>query len=117
MQPFDVRLNGNGAEDALQDAFAVALASWPRDGVPRVPGAWITTTARRRAIDRLRLVFTCCHAALMMDARVALTLRMLGGLSTAEVARAVAAYARAITLTANAVELDELQARRRALAN
>lgn len=115
------------AEDALQDALAVALATWPRDGVPRVPAAWITTTARRRAIDRLRrergfaertaalehlmrldqehanepepetgafaddrlrLVFTCCHPALNMDARVALTLRMLGGLTTAEVARA-----------------------------
>lgn len=113
------------AEDALQDALAVAVATWPRDGVPRVPAAWITTTARRRAIDRLRrerglaertaalehlmrldqehttepepdafaddrlrLVFTCCHPALGMDARVALTLRMLGGLTTAEVARA-----------------------------
>lgn len=113
------------AEDALQDALAVALATWPRDGVPRAPAAWITTTARRRAIDRLRrerglaertaalehlmrldqehpddaepdafgddrlrLVFTCCHPALNMDARVALTLRMLGGLTTAEVARA-----------------------------
>jgi len=113
------------AEDALQDALAVALITWPRDGIPRVPAAWITTTARRKAIDRLRrergldertaaaeylmrlerdhpeeepdsalgddrlrLVFTCCHPALMMDARVALTLRMLGGLTTAEVARA-----------------------------
>jgi len=113
------------AEDALQDALAVALITWPHDGVPRVPAAWITTTARRKAIDRLRrerglaertaaldylmrlerdhpdeepgsalgddrlrLVFTCCHPALMMDARVALTLRMLGGLTTAEVARA-----------------------------
>jgi len=113
------------AEDALQDALAVALITWPHDGIPRVPAAWITTTARRKAIDRLRrerglaertaalehlvrlerdhpedgpdsavgddrlrLVFTCCHPALMMDARVALTLRMLGGLTTAEVARA-----------------------------
>jgi RNA polymerase sigma-70 factor (ECF subfamily) len=114
------------AEDALQDAFAAAVATWPRDGVPDRPGAWITTTARRRAIDRLRrdhtladrverlgvlaerdraaapeerpdsavsddrlrLLFTCCHPALGMDARVALTLRMLGGLTTAEVARA-----------------------------
>ncbi len=111
------------AEDALQDAFAVALATWPRDGVPDNPGAWITTAARRRAIDRLRrergladrvqllrglmeiydtesepegavdddrlrLVFTCCHPALGMEARVALTLRTLGGLRTAEIARA-----------------------------
>ena len=115
------------AEDALQDAFAVALATWPRDGVPDNPGAWITTAARRKAIDRLRreralhdrlptlhtlmeldrheegpepedetalgddrlrLVFTCCHPALAMDARVALTLRTLGGLTTAEIARA-----------------------------
>jgi RNA polymerase sigma-70 factor, ECF subfamily len=114
------------AEDALQDAFAVALATWPRDGVPAKPGAWITTAARRKAIDRLRreralddrlpalhtlmeldrhedaepedesalgddrlrLVFTCCHPALAMDARVALTLRTLGGLTTAEIARA-----------------------------
>jgi len=117
------------AEDALQDAFAAALATWPRDGAPGNPGAWITTTARRKAIDRvrhervarerlpalhtlmelerdrgddeeppdddgavgddrLRLVFTCCHPALSMDARVALTLRTLGGLTTAEIARA-----------------------------
>ena len=115
------------AEDALQDAFAVALATWPRDGEPDNPGAWITTAARRKAIDRLRrerafedrlpalhtlmeldrhhedefpdegsrldddrlrLVFTCCHPALSMDARVALTLRTLGGLRTAEIARA-----------------------------
>jgi len=115
------------AEDALQDAFAVALTAWPRDGEPDNPGAWITTTARRRAIDRLRreraledrlaslhtlmeldrdhedelpdegsaladdrlrLVFTCCHPALSMDARVALTLRTLGGLHTPEIARA-----------------------------
>jgi RNA polymerase sigma-70 factor, ECF subfamily len=114
------------AEDAVQDAFAAAVATWPRDGVPRNPGAWITTAARRRAIDRLRrarsladrtdrvaelarleaqehpsvsedslvaddrlrLIFTCCHPALDMPARVALTLRMLGGLSTGEVARA-----------------------------
>ena len=114
------------AEDAVQDAFAAAVATWPRDGVPSNPGAWITTTARRRAIDRLRrtrsladradrlaelarldsqehpsvtedslvaddrlrLIFTCCHPALAMPARVALTLRTLGGLSTVEVARA-----------------------------
>jgi RNA polymerase sigma-70 factor, ECF subfamily len=111
------------AEDALQDAFAVALATWPRDGRPANPGAWITTAARRKAIDRLRreralqdrlpilhrlmeldpddedddgavgddrlrLVFTCCHPALSMEARIALTLRTLGGLTTAEIARA-----------------------------
>ncbi|TDD37245.1 RNA polymerase sigma factor [Actinomadura sp. KC06] len=109
------------AEDCAQDAFAVALASWPRDGVPRRPGAWLTTAARNRAIDRLRrdaagaaklrqlavlardpdeppaedipderlrLIFTCCHPALPFPARVALTLRTLAGLSTAEIARA-----------------------------
>jgi RNA polymerase sigma-70 factor (ECF subfamily) len=114
------------AEDAVQDAFMAAVATWPRDGVPSNPGAWITTAARRRAIDRLRrarsladrgdrlaelarldaqehpemseesaiaddrlrLIFTCCHPALDMPARVALTLRMLGGLTTGEVARA-----------------------------
>jgi RNA polymerase sigma-70 factor, ECF subfamily len=114
------------AEDAVQDAFAAAVATWPRDGVPSNPGAWITTAARRRAIDRLRrtrsladrtdrlaelarldsqehpsvtedslvaddrlrLIFTCCHPALAMPVRVGLTLRMLGGLSTAEVAGA-----------------------------
>jgi RNA polymerase sigma-70 factor (ECF subfamily) len=114
------------AEDALQDAFAAAVGAWERDGVPANPGAWITVTARRRAIDRLRrdrtladrvdrlrvlaereaqahddepaqtsvvddrlrLIFTCCHPALAMPARVALTLRMLGGLTTAEIARA-----------------------------
>jgi RNA polymerase sigma-70 factor (ECF subfamily) len=114
------------AEDAVQDAFAAAVATWPRDGVPANPGAWITVTARRRAIDRLRrdrsiadrtdrlaelarldaqehpsvtdestvgddrlrLIFTCCHPALALPARVALTLRMLGGLNTGEIARA-----------------------------
>ncbi len=114
------------AEDAVQDAFAAAVMTWPRDGVPAIPGAWITTTARRRAIDRLRrtrsladrvnrlaelarldsqehlsvaessllvddrlrLIFTCCHPSLAMPARVALTLRTLGGLSTAALARA-----------------------------
>ncbi|MFI0367144.1 RNA polymerase sigma factor [Actinomadura sp. 1N219] len=109
------------AEDCAQDAFALALASWPRDGVPHRPGAWLTTAARNRAIDRLRrdaagaaklrqlavlarepdrapaedipderlrLIFTCCHPALPFPARVALTLRTLAGLSTAEIARA-----------------------------
>lgn len=126
------------AEDALQDAFAAAVASWRRDGIPERPGAWITTIARRRAIDRLRrergqadrigalqrlseldtrdddpmdapavtddqlrLIFTCCHPALAMEARVGLTLRALGGLTTAEVARALlvseAAMARRLT--------------------
>jgi RNA polymerase sigma-70 factor (ECF subfamily) len=116
------------AEDALQDAFAAAIVAWERDGVPDRPGAWITTTARRRAIDRLRrervladrverlgqlaalesagdpagddalpsgldddrlrLIFTCCHPALAMPARIALTLRSLGGLTTGEIAQA-----------------------------
>ena len=113
------------AEDAVQDAFAVALRRWPTDGLPPNPGGWITTTARNRAIDRLRresrgrellaelallapgdeevgmteeegpvdddrlrLIFTCCHPALSGEAQVALTLRLLGGLSTEEVARA-----------------------------
>ena len=115
------------AEDAAQDAFEAAVTAWRRDGVPANPGAWITTAARRRAIDRLRrnrsvadraerlaeltrldaqneepsmeddptivddrlrLIFTCCHPALDMSARVALTLRALGGLTTGEIARA-----------------------------
>jgi RNA polymerase sigma-70 factor (ECF subfamily) len=110
------------AEDAVQDAFATALERWPREGLPRAPGAWIVTTARNRAIDRLRrdtvfrrkaealarleemgeqeddvsaipderlaLVFTCCHPALAAESRVALTLREVGGLTTAEIAHA-----------------------------
>ncbi len=113
------------AEDAVQEAFTVALRRWPVEGRPANPGGWITTTARRRAIDRLRrasreqellrtitaspvaspdpatspetgplpddslrLIFTCCHPALSAEAQVALTLRLLGGLSTGEVARA-----------------------------
>jgi RNA polymerase sigma-70 factor, ECF subfamily len=111
------------AEECVQDAFAVALERWPRDGIPDNPGAWVTTTARNRAIDlirrgrvgaakaeaaarlqelgamvdddvheipdeRLRLIFTCCHPALSLEARVALTLRTVGGLSTREIARA-----------------------------
>jgi RNA polymerase sigma-70 factor, ECF subfamily len=113
------------AEDAVQEAFAVALSKWPGDGLPPNPGGWIATTARNRAIDRLRresrgrellgevamlspahddpsmpeevgpvkddrlrLIFTCCHPALSTEAQVALTLRLLGGLSTDDVARA-----------------------------
>ena len=112
------------AEDAVQDAFEVALARWPTEGVPDRPGAWITTAARNRVLDRLRregrradkeraavglpaapdlereddvetvpddrlrLMFTCCHPALPIDSRVALTLRTLGGLATPEIARA-----------------------------
>ncbi|MDH4141555.1 MAG: RNA polymerase sigma factor [Chloroflexota bacterium] len=118
------------AEEVVQEAFVTALETWPVRGIPGNPGAWITTTARNRAIDRLRrrrrlrekteelgraaaieaeltaidpadqedpmpitddrlrLIFTCCHPALPMDARVALTLRTLGGLTTPEIARA-----------------------------
>jgi RNA polymerase sigma-70 factor, ECF subfamily len=113
------------AEEAVQDAFAVALDRWPETGLPPNPGAWITTTARNRAIDqlrreasrhdrhaqaallygqdepsssaeqvgavkddRLRLIFTCCHPALARTAQVALTLRLLGGLQTPQIARA-----------------------------
>jgi RNA polymerase sigma-70 factor, ECF subfamily len=121
------------AEDAVQDAFAIALERWHVDGVPANPGAWLTTTARNRAIDRLRrerrlgekqaalaslaalaptdpeedampslpderlsLVFTCCHPALALEAQVALTLRLLGGLTTPEIARAFLAEDAAI---------------------
>ncbi|MEY9876709.1 RNA polymerase sigma-70 factor (ECF subfamily) [Streptacidiphilus sp. MAP12-33] len=124
------------AEEAAAEAFATAVERWAEDGVPPNPGAWLTTTAQRKAIDRirresrreakqqeagmagmwqdappepvgavederLRLVFTCCHPALAPDARVALTLRMLGGLTVAEIARAFlvqeSAMARRIT--------------------
>jgi RNA polymerase sigma-70 factor, ECF subfamily len=115
------------AEECAQDAFTRALQTWTRDGVPSRPGAWLTTTARNRAVDvlrrraneaakleeaarlsppeqagtppetnpsgitddRLRLIFTCCHPALTLDARVALTLRTLTGLTTNEIARAL----------------------------
>jgi RNA polymerase sigma-70 factor (ECF subfamily) len=119
----------DAAEEAVQEAFTVAVARWPSDGQPPNPGAWIVTTARNRAIDRLRresvrderqaeahhlygaaagaaaddaaaqeeetvpddrlrLIFTCCHPALNQPAQVALTLRLLGGLETPEIARA-----------------------------
>jgi RNA polymerase sigma-70 factor, ECF subfamily len=120
-----IRMTGDWdlAEECTQDAFATALARWARDGVPDRPGAWLTTTARNRALDRLRrskteaaklqeaavlsvpdepaprddsgvaddrlrLMFTCCHPALTLEARVALTLRTLAGLTTAEIGRA-----------------------------
>jgi RNA polymerase sigma-70 factor (ECF subfamily) len=117
-----IRMTGDWdlAEECAQDAVAQALTRWPRDGVPRNPGAWLTTTARnaarnrlkRSAIeaaklrevaampvgedsvdsvvqdDRLRLIFTCCHPALPLEGRVALTLRTLTGLTTPEIARA-----------------------------
>ncbi len=109
------------AEEAVQDAFVVALQRWPTDGLPPNPGGWIVTTARNRAIDRLRressrddrhahaalihtrdepqevgpvrddrlrLIFTCCHPSLATSTQVALTLRLLGGLETGEIARA-----------------------------
>jgi RNA polymerase sigma-70 factor, ECF subfamily len=107
------------AEEAVQEAFAAALQRWPVDGIPPAPAGWIITTARNRAIDRLRreasrdirqqaamelmthepeehdvrddqlrLIFTCCHPALAAEAQVALTLRLLGGLTTPEIARA-----------------------------
>ncbi|TYB56550.1 sigma-70 family RNA polymerase sigma factor [Nonomuraea sp. PA05] len=109
------------AEEAVQEAFAIAAERWPKSGMPDRPGAWLVTTARNRAIDRVRrertlagkmhllqpsevvmdefddtvvkderleLVFACCHPALPLDGQVALTLRALGGLETAEIARA-----------------------------
>ena len=116
------------AEELAQDALVAALEQWPRDGVPRNPGAWLTAAAKHRAIDRLRrlklldrkhaelgldvaererdvpdyaaaldddvgddllrLIFTACHPLLSMDSRVALTLKLLGGLTTHEIARA-----------------------------
>jgi RNA polymerase sigma-70 factor (ECF subfamily) len=132
-----IRLTGDWdlAEECAQEAFAAALERWPRDGIPRRPGAWITTVSRNRAVDevrraaigsakqeeaamlgspgwfepsavfesartdgavdesgveddRLRLIFTCCHPALSLEAQVALTLRTLAGLTTGEIARA-----------------------------
>jgi RNA polymerase sigma-70 factor (ECF subfamily) len=119
-----IRVTGNWdlAEECAQDAFERALERWPRDGIPTSPGAWLKTTARNRALDRLRrtkvgqakleeiarttrvadardddsgidddrlrLMFTCCHPALPVEAQVALTLRTLAGLTTPEIARA-----------------------------
>ena len=118
-----IRITGDWdlAEECAQDAFALALDRWAADGVPRKPGAWLTTVARNRATDRqrraavgaaklreaamlaeppdpatveefpddrLRLMFTCCHPALALESQVALTLRTLAGLTTAEIARA-----------------------------
>ena len=114
----------DAAEEAIQDAFLIAVDRWERDGIPPNPAAWITTTAKRKAIDgyrrarrledkyallaesssnghkelemledtllrddRLRLIFTCCHPALSLEAQLALTLRTLGGLTTSEIAR------------------------------
>ena len=118
------------AEDAAAEAFATALERWPAEGTPPSPGAWLTTTARHKAIDRLRreskrdhkhqeaamvhddlsseplgavdddrlrLVFTCCHPALAMEARVALTLRMVGGLTVPEISRAFLVQESAMT--------------------
>jgi len=124
-----IRMTGDWdlAEECAQDAFAQAVERWPREGVPRRPGAWLTTVARNRAVDRLRraslgerklgevaaltgytawaagggdggsgverddrlsLMFTCCHPALILEAQVALTLRTLAGLATDQIARA-----------------------------
>src|SRR6516225_8392514 len=123
-----IRISGSfeRAEEAMQEAFASALAAWPVKGIPGNPAAWIITAARRKLIDaarrertrrdkedalkyelessgsaaepedtamdfpddRLRLIFTCCHPALNTSAQIALTLRTLGGLSTAEIAKA-----------------------------
>jgi len=107
----------DAAEDALQEALTRALVVWPRDGMPSNPGAWLNTVSRRVALDRirrdrhvpletdieappfeledpppieddrLRLLFTCCHPAIAPDARTALALRTLGGLTTREIAR------------------------------
>src|SRR6202030_7570 len=109
------------AEEGAAEAFATAVERWPADGVPPNPGGWLTTTANRKAIDRirrenkrddkhkeaqmvydddppgplgaidderLRLIFTCCHPALAMETRMALTLRLVGGLTVPEIARA-----------------------------
>src|SRR3569833_3076505 len=76
------------AEDALAMALEAALIQWPADGLPDNPRAWLIRAARNKAVDRLRLTFTCCHPALSAEAQVALTLRTLGGLETEQIARA-----------------------------
>ena len=76
------------AEEALHEAFFVAVQRWPLDGVPNNPRAWLVSTGRFKAIDRLRLIFTCCHPALAPDAQAALTLREICDLTTEEIARA-----------------------------
>jgi RNA polymerase sigma-70 factor, ECF subfamily len=131
------------AEDAVQEAFAIATERWQRSGPPPNPGGWITTTARRRAIDRLRrearredrqaqakllhqdpasdevgflqddrlrLIFTCCHPALAVETRVALTLRLLAGLRTSEIARA-------FLVSESAMEQRLVRAKRKIRAN
>lgn len=131
------------AEEMTAEAFATAVERWPVDGVPPSPGAWLTTTAQRKAIDRLRrearrkekheealmltdtpeppgaidddrlrLVFTCCHPALAVEAQVALTLRMVGGLTVAEIAHAFlvqeAAMARRITRAKTKIQVARI---------
>jgi RNA polymerase sigma-70 factor (ECF subfamily) len=131
------------AEEMAAEAFATAVERWPLDGIPPNPGAWITTTAHRKAVDRLRrevkraekhrealmlsdapeplgaidddrlrLVFTCCHPALAMQARVALTLRMVGGLTVPEIARAFlveeAAMSRRITRAKEKIKIARI---------
>ena len=76
------------AEELAQDALVAALEQWPESGVPENPGAWLMATAKYRALDLLRLMFTACHPVLSREARVALTLQLLGGLATDEIARA-----------------------------
>jgi len=76
------------AEEAAQEAFMAAVNQWQATGVPEYPRTWIIQTARYKANDRIRLIFTCCHPALALEAQVALTLRMLGGLKTEEIAYA-----------------------------
>jgi len=140
------RFGGLGlAEDAASEAFAMAVQRWPVEGVPDNPGAWLTTTAKRKALDYvrrenkrdgkhqeavlildddpleplgvidddpLRLIFTCCHPALAMESRVALTLRMVGGLGVEEIARAFlvqdSAMARRITRAKDKIRLARI---------